>query len=413
MISKGFFNKTECGTGYKIKRLTGCGSCGLTNECQTPKIKSAGQGQKGILIISEIPCNEEDKSGRLMRGEASRWLKKKFAIHGIDMEKDCKKIAAVSCRTPKGRSPTNNEIAMCRPTVWKEINEYKPETIILLGNASINSFLGERWQKGTGSINKWRGWVIPDRKTKAWVAPMLHPSYVIKSTTTGSKTFNRAVEVIFNQDLERAFLISSKDFPVFGQEKDMVQIIKDPEKLMFEFSKIIKNKRPIAFDFETTGLKPQAKGHRIVSCAISASRHHSIAFPMPHKGPVAKRLRQLLEDPSIPKWAHNIKFENNWAKIRYRTEIQGWEWDSMVAAHILDNRSGITGLKFQVYVYLGVIDYSSHLDQYLKSEEGANAINRIDEAPLDELLMYNGLDSLFQYRLATIQMAYLKNGMYP
>lgn len=413
MISGGFFSKTQTGAGHKIKRITGCGGCGLMNECRTPKMEPTGQGRKGILIVSDIPCDEEDKSGRLMRGESSIWLKEKLATYGISMEKDCRKIAAVSCRTPKGRAPISNEITMCRPTLWKEIEAFTPETIILFGNAAINSFLEERWKQKTGGINKWRGWVIPDRQTKAWVAPMFHPSYVIKHTKQGTKTYNPVVGVIFNQDLERALRVSGKNFPVFGEEKDIVQIVTDPQVLISEFDRIHKNKLPITFDYETTGIKPQAEGHRIVSCAISAGVRHSIAFPMPHKGPVAKKFRQLLADNSVPKWAHNIKFEDIWSKVRYRTTVQGWEWDSMLAAHILDNRSGITGLKFQVYVHFGVIDYSSHLDDYLKSAVNANDINKIDDAPLHEVLLYNGLDSLFQYRLAKIQMSFLRNGVYP
>ena len=414
MITGGFFSKAETGSGHKIKRLTGCGACGLNNDCRTPKIEAAGKGRKGILIVSEIPCKEEDTSGKLMRGKASAWLKKKLAFHGIDMEKDCRKIAAVSCHTPKGRAPTSNEIAMCRPTLWKEIKSYKPETIILLGNAAIDSFLGERWKSATGGINKWRGWVIPDRETKAWVAPMFHPSYVISSTEgVGKRTHNPVVEVIFDQDLERVITTSSKSFPTFSEEKNIVQITSDPNVIIFELDRINENKLPFAFDFETTGLKPQAEGHRIVSCAVSAGSLHSIAFPMPQQGPVAKKLRELLEDHTVPKRAHNMKFETNWAKVRFRTDVQGWEWDSMLAAHILDNRTGITGLKFQVYVHFGVIDYSSHLDEYLSSAENANDINRIDEAPLEEVLLYNGLDSLFQYRLAEIQMSFLRNGEYP
>ncbi len=402
MITGGFFNKEEIGEGKIIKRLTGCGACGLNKGCISPKMKAAGKGKKGILIVSEFPCAEESTSGRLMRGDNATWLKKKLNLHGINMEKDCVLITAVSCRPPKGRIPSANEIAMCRSLLQQEIEYFNPKTILLLGNIALESFLGDVWKGTLGGIVKWRGFVIPDRATKAWVAPLFHPSYVIKSVSKKSFQYNPVIGMIFDQDLERA--LTQKSFPPFESEKDIVQIITNPDDLLKELKKINRNKPPVAFDFETTGLKPHAKGHKIISCALSTNLRHSIAFPMPLQGPAAKQLRMLLEDSAIPLRAHNIKFETSWAKVRFRTIVRGWEWDSMLAAHILDNRKGITGLKFQVYVNFGVVDYSSHMSNYLKGDGGANSLNRIKEASLRDVLLYNGLDSLFQFRLSSNQM---------
>jgi len=104
-----------------------------------------------------------------------------------------------------------------------------------------------------------------------------------------------------------------------------------------------------------------------------------------------------------------MKFEQNWSVERVGTPVYGWEWDSMQAAHILDNRKGITGLKFQAYVNFGLIDYDSHIEGWLKGggEQGANSINKVRElvekkGP-DELLTYCGLDSLLEFKLAEIQ----------
>lgn len=419
MLPNGFFSREEVGHGHKIQRLIGCGACGLNKNCITPSLKAAGKGEKGILIISEIPCDEEDRSGRLMRGSASDWLKSKLKSYGIRIERDCKKIAAVSCRTPNGRAPTSNEITMCRPTIWKEIDTFKPETILLLGNAAVESFLGERWAEKPGGINKWRGWVIPDRKTQAWVAPLFHPSYVLRSTAKrkwgadkSSELFAPVVGVIFDQDLERALSRSEAPFPVFKEEEKAVEIILNPNHLLSELTKIKNKGDSFAFDFETTGLKPHAPGHKIISCAVSTTMDHAISFLMPERGPAVKMLRQLFSSRNIRKRAHNINFESHWAKVRYRTDVLGWEWDSMIAAHMLDNRTGITGLKFQVYVNFGVIDYAKHMKGYLESSGGPNGINRAQEAPVQDLLMYNGLDALFQFGLSEIQMPLLKQGIY-
>ena len=76
----------------------------------------------------------------------------------------------------------------------------------------------------------------------------------------------------------------------------------------------------------------------------------------------------------------------------------------MLSAHCIHNQKP-TGLKYHVYKEFGDIGYDDDADPYLKASKeeedkhGANAINRIDQAPLDKLLVYNALDSLYTYKL--------------
>ena len=75
----------------------------------------------------------------------------------------------------------------------------------------------------------------------------------------------------------------------------------------------------------------------------------------------------------------------------------------MLAAHVLDNRKGITGLKFQAFVQLGQESYNDHVGGLLKGDKKSH-INRIHEIDVHDLLLYNGMDSLLTYKLAIIQM---------
>jgi len=105
-----------------------------------------------------------------------------------------------------------------------------------------------------------------------------------------------------------------------------------------------------------------------------------------------------------------MKFEEIWSAEILGQPVQNWGFDSMLAAHILDNRTGISGLKFQTYVNFGIIDYDSDINQYLKAtRDGANSFNKVRELAETErgrkkLLTYCALDSLYEYRLATKQM---------
>jgi hypothetical protein len=99
--------------------------------------------------------------------------------------------------------------------------------------------------------------------------------------------------------------------------------------------------------------------------------------------------------------------------------VRGWEWDSMLAAHILDNRPGITGLKFQSYVHFGIVDYNSDVSAYIhstsKSGNEFNSLDKLVQKPMgkDKLLKYCGLDAIHEYRLALLQQEVMEYSFLP
>jgi DNA polymerase I-like protein with 3'-5' exonuclease and polymerase domains len=135
-------------------------------------------------------------------------------------------------------------------------------------------------------------------------------------------------------------------------------------------------------------------------------------MPFPTKRRQLNALKKLLEDPKIGKIAANMKYEDTWLNILHGIHVRPWKFDTMQAAHILDNRPGITGLKFQSYVQFGVLGYDDDAAPYLKSSD-SYGVNRIMEListkeGFRKLLLYNGIDSLMTYRLALPQMEVLR-----
>jgi DNA polymerase len=363
-------------------------------------MEATGTGQKGILIVAEAPGKQEDKKGEQLIGRAGRTLRKILENVGIDLDIDCRKINGVNCRPPKNRTPTTQEIKYCRPNVWKEIKQFKPKIIILLGSVAVESVIGNFWKKDLGGITKWRGWTIPDQKLKVWICPTYHPSYLNYET-------NPALEKIFTSDIENAVKMLNYSFPDFGDETKKIKIIKDPNKIIKELETILKNKPLLmAYDYETTGLKPHAKGHEIVCCSISISHDSAIVFPM-KSNKVKGVFRKILAEPEIKKIAANIKFEESWNRFKLKKESTGWIWDTMIASHVLDNRRLITSLKFQAYIRYGLADYDSHISPFLEADDkkdGANSFNEIHKVDMDDLLLYCGIDSMMEHRLAFDQM---------
>ena len=390
---KGFFSNKE--TESKTRpdgKVVSCASCGLYRDCKSPRMEAYGNFKKRIMTIGEAPGKVEDTKGKPWQGKTGQLLQRTLKGLGIDLFEDCISLNAVNCRPEDNRTPTNYEIDCCRVRVLKLIDEYKPEVILLLGGSAVYSVIGHRWKRDLGGITKWRGWCIPDQDLKAWICPTFHPSYVERG--------EREVMTIWKQDLREA--LDCEEFPESKPTK--VDQISDLSPLDDITSGVV------AIDYETTGLKPHAKGHRIIAAAVADTDDHAWSFLMPKTKREREPLLRLLANPNVKKIAHNIKFEDAWSNARLKQSIGGWGWDSMLAAHLLDNRPGVTSLKFQAYVLLGISDYEQEVSSYLHSKtKGGNELNNIHKLlesrnGITDLLLYVGLDTIYTRRVTAIQL---------
>jgi hypothetical protein len=153
-----------------------------------------------------------------------------------------------------------------------------------------------------------------------------------------------------------------------------------------------------AFDYETDRLKPDHPQSGIVCCSVSDGRH-TISFPW--IGEAVEAMGKLLRSDH-PKIGANIKFEERWTRRVFGHGVRNWVWDTVQAAHVLDNRRGVSGLKFQSFVLLGQEPYDRSIESLLEAV-GGNDKNQISKADWDDLLLYNGMDSLLTYEVAKKQ----------
>lgn len=375
-----------------------CAACGLYKFVRSPKMEAFGKFNRRILCIGEAPGETEDIRGLPWQGKVGRRLQNAFKDLGFDLFDDCLSTNSTQCRpqTKSGanRTPTSNEIACCRNRVLSTIEESRPNLILLLGNAAIESVLTTRWKNDIGTVSKWRGWRIPDRHFNAWICPTFHPSFIERET--------KEVETIWMQDLARALELADQPVTQFADEENLVKVVDDA-------SFILDLEGPVAFDFETTGLKPHDRTrHKVVMMSVCNSLDKAYSFMMDD---VNRRYVRRFLNSNVEKIAQNMKFEDTWSRVLLNCEVKNWLWDTMLATHVLDNRPDITGLKFQVYVNFGLADYSSGVSEYLKSVDSkdGNAVNKISEliktgSGRHRALVYCGMDSLFEYRLALMQM---------
>lgn len=391
---KGFFYTVEekkrkkKSTGKKntknpTKKLT-CEDCGLYQNCITPKMQPAGKGKKKILIVAEAPGATEDTKGKQLVGESGQLLREQLEQMGYDLDRDCWKTNAVICRPPKNRKPTTKEINCCRNNLMKFIKENKPKKIIVLGGVALQALIDE------SGIEKWAGSIIPDQKLGCWVYPTYHPAYLLRNQQ------DIILKKEFAHHLFLAFNVN-KPFPISEMKKD-ISILHSPFEAIL-FMQNIPDNSTISIDIETTGLKPHKEGHEIICIAIATMGKCSV-FPIFQGNSkddklFLKTLKILLERKSIKKIAHNLKFENSWLWHILGIRIKNWYWDTMIAAHIIDNRTGITGLKHQLYIRYGIKGYDDEVSTFLKAPgKSSYEFNNIKECDQNTLMLYCGMDAL-------------------
>lgn len=376
-----FFSFEETVGKPQARTIRACGGCGLYKTCKNPRQGVRGKDKEGILIVGRSPNENDELLADLLQE------------HEINF-KDCWKVHAVSCEPPRGKAVSDKHIEYCRPTVTNAIKELEPDIIILCGDEALKSVIGPDINKSVGSIQKWRGVTIPHRTHKAWVCPVYHPNYIDEA----AKKYRGVSELILRQDIERIVNLPNLELPEFT-----IEVLTDEVEILKHLTLIQKKKPTFAYDYETTGLKPHASGHAIACVGISYKRYHAISFMLPKKGRVLDVFRSILADETIKKYAQNMKMEDRWSYHILGVETLGWVWDSMLASHCLDNRTGITGLKHQAYVRYGIVGYDDMISSYLKSKDGSNGFNNVFNAPQHDLCYYCGFDAGLTYCLSEDQ----------
>lgn len=416
-MAKGFFQAKGEEIATKMCRTEDCEACLLYKNAQA-KLTFAGEGRLGILIVGPSPSAAEEDAKEYFHGRDYEFLKTALESIGISLEEDCYYLSALSCRPPYNRGAKRIEISSCGPRVWRYIQRLKPSVIICLGEDAFDTIIGPRISGrllGTG-YNKFYGNLIPDQELKTHLMVTYSVKELMSKRTyedgASSKPLYERDKAVYRLWLQHLYdACSAYNKPV--EAVDYARLCKPTQDIdqALEWIEEAMSWPAVAFDYETTGIKPHREGHRIV-CASISNGSVSYAFPFFDDDTFQRAWKRLMES-SVKKIAHNLSFEYLWTKEICGYWAKNVYWDTMLAAHCLHNLKPV-GLKFCTYTEFGVIGYDESADPYLKSSEkdrnefGDNAFNKIDKAPLADLLLYNALDSLFTYRLYERQMGRLE-----
>jgi len=369
-----------------------CLKCKLNKTCDTPNIPLQGEGNKGIFIVSESPSTGEDYSGKALVGQQGSLLRTELRKHKINVDTDCWFSYGVRCHSEKEITKINTK--SCAAQLYGDLCKHKPSKIILLGDVAVSTFYSGRDIKKVNVPNL-RGFPVWDSTYNAWV----FTAFSLIDVLSFKK--DQVYQNVFAADIKKAIEHDGIPLQIPDLDKSIRRIYEYDEIAKLLESVIANPPKELYFDYETTGLKPFAKGHKVVSCAFCSDSKVAYSFCVEHPIHTKAQIRhirelwaEVLQYPGTVKICHNLNFEQTWSRKRFNTFMPPEELDdTQLITHVLDNRKGITGLKLQLFIHFGIHGYDKGSDAYKKAKN-SNGFNKMLQMPIDKLLRYNAIDAL-------------------
>lgn len=382
------FNDSTFGKQKRVSRGPACGACKLLKHCQNPKLPVQGQGDKGVLIVLEGPTIKDDSRG--CYAEALRVVAPMLARAGLDVNRDCWVTGAAICATKSKEGHKVEHAHHCRPILDKTIDELQPRLIIPIGTVACSGVIQSDFSMGASPMaDLWTSEVIPSQKLNAYIVPLYDWQEWVY--TGNVHVVERMVNVIGS--------LQGRPWDNgLPKLRDTVNVIYDPEEAAQAILDYSRSPKPVAFDIECNTLRPSTHGSELYTIGFSDG---VTTVAMPWYPEVQRATKSLLLAHEHPCIAANMKFEYGWIWEKLGFQIPNLIWDTMLCSHHLQQRSGITGLKFQAYAKFGQSAYNDSVEPYFKGKPWE--LNRIAQVDQHELLIYNGMDAILELMLAVVQ----------
>jgi uracil-DNA glycosylase len=157
-----------------------CKACDLWQQA-TQTVFGEGPGHARVMMIGEVPGDQEDRQGRPFVGPAGTLLDRALSAAGIDRNHVyVTNIVKHFKFEPRGKrrihkKPNALEISACRPWLDAELAVVQPEIVVLLGATAAQSMLGRSFL-----VTQQRGrWL--QSKIAPYVLATVHPSSILRA----------------------------------------------------------------------------------------------------------------------------------------------------------------------------------------------------------------------------------------
>lgn len=157
-----------------------CEGCDLFKNA-TQTVFGEGPRTAPLILVGEVPGDEEDRQGHPFVGPAGRLLDDSLEAAGIARREVYLTNAVKHFRwEPRGKrrlhkKPSQRQIEACRPWLTAEILVVKPQLIVCLGATAAQAMLGREFR-----LTKQRGKFFRSEQA-AWITATYHPSAILRA----------------------------------------------------------------------------------------------------------------------------------------------------------------------------------------------------------------------------------------
>jgi len=173
-IDKNNPNKNEQINQLK-KLINSIQNCNLKENSKN-LILGDGNINSPIMIVSEAPGLEEEKSGKTFQGEVGSLLEKMLLAINIKKE-NIYSTYAINYRPPEDRKPTSQEIKRYSVFLKEHISIINPKILILFGSTAMESITASN-SKISNERGKWKEIILKSKTYPLMVT--FNPSYLIR-----------------------------------------------------------------------------------------------------------------------------------------------------------------------------------------------------------------------------------------
>ena len=168
------------------KAAADCRACPLWKPA-TQTVFGEGPASARIVVVGEVPGDEEDLSGKPFVGPSGKLFDKALAEIGLPRREMYVTNAVKHFKfIRRGRirlhgKPSPSEQRACRPWLERELEAIRPEVIVCLGATAAQALLG----RGFGLMKSRGQW--QQLGNGARVLATVHPSWVLRQRGSGAR----------------------------------------------------------------------------------------------------------------------------------------------------------------------------------------------------------------------------------
>ena len=157
------------------KQLNSIENCKLKENSKNI-VLGEGNLNSSIMLISEAPGAEEEKSGFPFKGEVGELLNKMLSAISIK-RKNIYTSYAINFRPPEDRKPTSTEIKRYSIFLKEHISIIDPKIIVLMGSSAMEAVTGIS-EKISSERGKWKEIILKNKTYSIMIT--FNPSYLLR-----------------------------------------------------------------------------------------------------------------------------------------------------------------------------------------------------------------------------------------